>query len=780
MRKKIIRAIIILLIVIFVVLLIYAYRTINLIIKEEILINTGKNYETVTLQYGERYEFSITADIQNYWLCKAECVHSIKDLATNNYLFNETFYVTNNRKVSESVLISPRRGYGQNIFQYTIECANIETSRCPSDADLYKRTNTLVLNYLPNANQEILINELLNESIYFAAKLSNTQENMDVSAAIIQSAGMNFSKDEILKDADLRKDLEFIKRDYNAALIKWNNDEYEDAKTLIKRDDLEILNIASLDMLNKLKQEISLYNEMIILHRASILDAKTILEMMQFYPLQDEDFYSDAKTSIWLVNTNTQKFFYEKKYEALAREARLEEINVKNTLNSFNNASDETKGDYVDLYLANLLSCKVLDCNITELNYSLYGLEDIKYRCNAYSLISQQFTKAKNITKNNREAFNESLQAINLEEKQYIVQALNNFNYSQNPSITSRIEKYILEINLTPDNQSINLSNNSKYYSLAFAPLTTTMYNIGEYCSRSPVTNKIDEFNMTTKEIPALQSEIKYLPLQIPKTKCCIYSKCEECGIEKKYPLILLHGHSFNQKNSAYQSTEIYNILENNLTKNDYVSLGVWLNGEYNPYISLQNVKILTKPTYYITTTILGSNTIESKDESIDAYADRLKEYIENILYTTGRSKTDIVAHSMGGLVVRRYVQKYGPERINKLILIGTPNNGIDDRIYTYCKLFGNEKECDDMHHNSSFILEVSKTYPMPETYLIIGKGCDMNGYDGDGIVLTSSSEMKGYKTYYIEGNCTTTGYMHSAMLEKYPQVTKIIIELLE
>ena len=53
-----------------------------------------------------------------------------------------------------------------------------------------------------------------------------------------------------------------------------------------------------------------------------------------------------------------------------------------------------------------------------------------------------------------------------------------------------------------------------------------------------------------------------------------------------------------------------------------------------------------------------------------------LKEKIEEVINKTGSGKVDIIAHSMGGLVVKTYAQKYGQEYINKFIDIATPHLG--------------------------------------------------------------------------------------------------------
>lgn len=55
----------------------------------------------------------------------------------------------------------------------------------------------------------------------------------------------------------------------------------------------------------------------------------------------------------------------------------------------------------------------------------------------------------------------------------------------------------------------------------------------------------------------------------------------------------------------------------------------------------------------------------------------KLDEYIQAIIKNNPEyDKVDIVAHSMGGLVVSSYVSNYGAEKINKVITAGTPYEG--------------------------------------------------------------------------------------------------------
>jgi pimeloyl-ACP methyl ester carboxylesterase len=58
-------------------------------------------------------------------------------------------------------------------------------------------------------------------------------------------------------------------------------------------------------------------------------------------------------------------------------------------------------------------------------------------------------------------------------------------------------------------------------------------------------------------------------------------------------------------------------------------------------------------------------------------YAKLFAKKIEEILAQTKKSKVNIIAHSMGGLISRYYIEKLGGvDKVNKLIMLGTPNHG--------------------------------------------------------------------------------------------------------
>ena len=61
---------------------------------------------------------------------------------------------------------------------------------------------------------------------------------------------------------------------------------------------------------------------------------------------------------------------------------------------------------------------------------------------------------------------------------------------------------------------------------------------------------------------------------------------------------------------------------------------------------------------------------------SIDLFAEQAALRIDAILAATGARQVVIVGHSMGGLVARAYLGRYGGAKVRRVIAIGTPHGG--------------------------------------------------------------------------------------------------------
>lgn len=228
-------------------------------------------------------------------------------------------------------------------------------------------------------------------------------------------------------------------------------------------------------------------------------------------------------------------------------------------------------------------------------------------------------------------------------------------------------------------------------------------------------------------------------------------------------PVVLVHGH-FALAGSRSQGSEGWeNVLEFNelvkKLKDDFdgfayvavVTSDVNLE-EYkedwcktnNDMMKKKGMKQRLVPMSYYFANI-PTDLDESK--SISEYSDRLKKAVDVVSDCT-QTKVNVIAHSMGGLVTREYIRKYGNDKISKVIMLGTPNHGIWNRDNLFkgafgCSIFHPGLECNDMAHNSNFLKRLN-SYDLSsdtiEYYTIAGKNSKtFFGKDFDGVVRTES-----------------------------------------
>jgi len=63
---------------------------------------------------------------------------------------------------------------------------------------------------------------------------------------------------------------------------------------------------------------------------------------------------------------------------------------------------------------------------------------------------------------------------------------------------------------------------------------------------------------------------------------------------------------------------------------------------------------------------------------SIGKLVPQLKQRIEEVCQATGAKQVTLVAHSMGGLVCRSYLARYGIEKVHKLVTLASPHAGTE------------------------------------------------------------------------------------------------------
>lgn len=133
------------------------------------------------------------------------------------------------------------------------------------------------------------------------------------------------------------------------------------------------------------------------------------------------------------------------------------------------------------------------------------------------------------------------------------------------------------------------------------------------------------------------------------------------------YPVIFVHG--------IAGQVEFWEKTMQTMVGQDYFEMRYFQDDKiYHTYYGKKPAHWVWSVSYY---------TINSLEESVfgdlTLYAHRLKEMIEIIKTITGEDKVVIVAHSMGGLIARKYMtlNQESWNSVYKILTVGTPNEGV-------------------------------------------------------------------------------------------------------
>jgi len=306
-------------------------------------------------------------------------------------------------------------------------------------------------------------------------------------------------------------------------------------------------------------------------------------------------------------------------------------------------------------------------------------------------------------------------------------------------------------------------------------------------------TINLSEINYTTIFYSVIDKSIPRIILNEPFFYCCYLGECKRCCdsscSDKYYPIIFLHGHSINGNLPADYSFDSFMEIKNNLSKEGYIDAGEFILSmeEESGFLGRINVPIMVTASYFFDSykTDAGETiSVSSKLDGIDTYAIRLRDLINSVKERTGKNKVIVIAHSMGGIVTRRYVQIFGGEDLEKIILICVPNHGISDKVKDYCAFLGSKTACNDMDEEGILINHLNNDETdSVEIHNIIGIGCDMEEETGDGIVKNSSQFLNYAQNYYIKGSCNEINFefFHETILsplfypETYERIKKIL-----
>ena len=375
-----------------------------------------------------------------------------------------------------------------------------------------------------------------------------------------------------------------------------------------------------------------------------------------------------------------------------------------------------------------------------------------------------------------------------LKTRTNLVKLKSNKNISEenHNSIKNLIATYNKIINETK--QPFYLELQEHFFNLLKDKIKTTEESLVESMEGNYTYQEIEISKLRKIEKPFRSNYTSGRIISPEEPMCCYKGDCEicctdECKSQKeKYPIILIHGHSFNEAVSAEKSLGDLSHIKEELAKDGVIDGGyiILRQPEEKETFARTNKQIAFAASYYfdIYQNEEEFKVLETKADSLDTYALRLNDIIKNVKTITNRDKVYIVSHSMGGLVSRRYMQIFGDNDVEKLVMIGTPNHGVSGLILTSCSIFGADSHCKALDEESLFLNKLNYgKKPTINISTIIGLGCLMDGEDGDGIVKNKSAYLDWADNHYVKGNCTGTEFLHTKMLkvDKYPETYKIL-----
>lgn len=779
-------------IALFLFLSVYIAFRIDFYLQEEIQITLETPANRLFVNNSDFANLAFTTKLHTPASCVATCTETITDLSTTKDILNNTFQFSGNTDhiaQAESQIL--QFGYGNKIYAYQINCANRQTQTCPGGDDTYSRNSLTFVQYEPNEQNKQTLQEYEDTYTKLTLNLNMAEETLAILLDALNST-RHTNTNNISSDLEmLRLKLEELQLQEEKMKQAWNSQNYDlltpeqtttavDARTFAEETYKDLkeritLHEQAILRLNSTKQHLEQINKIILLAQ------------------QNENMSVELQNEIDRLESTIRNVVFElqqKSFETYSTiNAQLDSIKLL-TENISNNTLVEyskTTSTSISLEAGRLLICAATGNNscTASINNTIQKSKILSIE-NTSILAEEECRQATELAaimkiQNDEDDLDED---VRNEIRKLLLSNLIKIEVAlKSENITD--ERLKVELSKIKQNISANMTEeeidkaNETYYPANYNKSLLENLDASSNEIYYKIQQLADKCNNTQQtilfQIPALNTDEpieelnttnttgEYLPTLLPQ--CCTYNSCNPCGESKKVPLILLHGHSFSGKKSASSSTEALTNLENSLAAEGlYIPLGYADLNEYNKYsekIREQNIPVTLKTTYYID---LG----DSKDESIDTYAIRLNTVIEQTKQITGSDKVDIVAHSMGGLVTRRYAQVFGSESINKLILVGTPNKGIDDNTANLCKIFGATRECEDMKEGSQFITKLnSAPNTIPHTHVILGEGCEMsNGKDGDGIAIADNVRLENSNITVIKGKCDGIDYLHGKLID--------------
>ena len=818
-------------------IIVFFNQKLNFFLGNELIVHLEPQQKSFSMHYGGSSRINFNVSIENVAYCKASCSYSFTDKSKNEVLEKNDFEIGIGQNVIKSYNLSVKRlGSGQDLYNFEIKCHSVRSFFCHTGSPEKSRSSLILVNYDLTEAEKALKNELKSNF----TELLQLLQDVDVAHQKASQKYFELAHKLNLKNMTSGK----IEIDYTYDKIRvsienlrsiWSVENYAQLKQSFNKtyfDDLNYINrtIGAFD--KRIDDAAGLHNS--ILSQLSLIYGSSN-ELNPFIKILGDKsitgrFNSNLNDFNKLSSSVTNNTF--ENYDRVVAELNKIELQQNSIIETsrWNSAKTFFESEYL-LKSENDLLCN-LQQNCSE-NASIEKavdksqsfvdkypkLTDLSQNCLLLAGISEKHSVIRNETSkiigDKNITFNADEKFINLTQKfknNEVAKINNSYYYSlqklkdenkTNESLIQIAEEFApdSEINIseTDYNKSVNIS----LYLLSGINLSKQSNDFLIKCSEFENVSNIAQFF----DFSQVSANITYNLIQNIDTVlsdnppiCCVFNDCSPCCRDdsckndpKTFPVIFLHGHSFYKDNSPEYSLDAFNKLQSKLDEDGYLNAGIVSLYSKNESLqsgiwSLSGRPITAKVSYYYDAFRKDDKyiLIPTKSENIDTYAVRLKDLIDIVKERTGKPKVNMIAHSMGGLVARRYIQIFDASDVNKFIMIATPNHGISSKAASYCGYLGENRECQDMLQGSLFINKLNDPSKQPsgvKMYDIIGTGCNTDSGNGDGVVTAENAKLDNTIIFYINGTCNGVfgGTLHTDLLNLnlYPETYRIVKEIM-
>ncbi|MBI2664172.1 alpha/beta fold hydrolase [Candidatus Woesearchaeota archaeon] len=739
---------------------------------------------------GTGQNVTFTSSVTTNPFCAARCVSEFADLSGNISLEEDSFYLKAGFPLVKSYsLKAAPYGSGQKLYRFSMECRSVSTALCHTDGEPTRRAILVTADYDLGSVEKSLkeyLQPALNDMAQRVAAIKMLR-------GALSNASASLGRTVVAEDFDAglsSVDAAAIDRQLLQLHQLWQEQDY--AALAQGAEELDIV-------LNAAEESLAAANSSM---QRSIYAYNGLLDNLSFSRQQLLELEGIPAAALYAGQVNATISAFNDAVVLFGSRNGME----------FKKAAVDSASRRVSSLLSEIRAASLLE----SVNRSVSAAVSYEYLC-SFGFCAP-----------NKPVINLSAQQFDYAESCTAAGTLHEFYFDANSSMAQAFsaEQYPVSEEFWSDvgmHADALLHNISQQAMSGIPNMSDDARRVLEGYGSGEVSS-YPEFNLTPALVAALSeklpgrcsdaqlvfnavSAVLFVKLQLDMQQaapnvsfdeqplmCCVWGSCSACcvsaeclGSDSDAPVVFLHGHALNKDVSAEYSLDAFNRIQQRLEADGYLNAGVitLYTEQDSPsgVWGMSGVPLSIRASYYLDLFEQPENyvVIQAKSESIDTYAVRLKEIVDRVKYRTGRPKVTIIAHSMGSLVARRYVQLFGPDSVRSLILIGSPNSGIAGSIADFCPVAGERLECRDMSAGSLFLNKLNRSPPSVQVHNIVGTGCSMGQGAGDGFVLESSAVMEGALNYPVNGTCTRFAPLHTEMLDidKYPEVYDIIIEAL-